>query len=54
MADRIIVLGTRPASIKKIVPIELTVPGKRTPANARNAKEFPEYFNLIWKEINHV
>ena len=54
MADRVIVLSQRPACIKKIVPINLTIPGTRTPANARNAKEFPEYFNLIWKEINHA
>lgn len=53
MADRVIVLSGRPAHIKKIVPIQLTTPEPKTPASARNAKEFPEYFNLIWKEINN-
>ena len=52
MADRIIVLSNRPAKIQKIVPIHLTTEGEKTPASARNAKEFPDYFNLIWKEIN--
>ena len=53
MADRVIILSRRPATIKKIVPIHLTISGKRTPAKARNAKEFPEYFQLIWEEINY-
>lgn len=53
MADRVIVLSNRPAHIKKIIPIKLSYTGKHTPCNARNAKEFPEYFNLIWKEINY-
>lgn len=53
MADRVIVLSHRPAQIKQIVPIHLTTPTPKTPANARNAKEFPEYFNLIWKELNN-
>lgn len=52
MADRVIVLSNRPGRIKKIVPIHLTCEEK-TPVKARNAKEFPEYFNLLWKEINN-
>lgn len=52
MADRIIVLSARPGRIKKIVSIELSCE-ERSPENSRNAKEFKDYFNLIWKEINH-
>lgn len=53
MADRVIILSRRPATIKKIVPIHLTLSEERTPAKARNAKEFPEYFQLLWEEINY-
>lgn len=53
MADRVIVLSGRPGRIKKIIPIHLTCEGVKTPVNARNAKEFPDYFNQIWGEINN-
>lgn len=52
MADRIIVLTGRPATIKSIVDIKLTVDDK-TPFRARSAPEFKDYFNLIWKELEH-
>lgn len=51
MADRVIVLTARPASIQKIIPIELGIKD-RTPMKSRNAPEFKTYFNLIWKELN--
>lgn len=50
-ADRVIVLTSRPATVKTIVPIEITIP-KRTPLKSRNAPEFKEYFNRLWKELN--
>lgn len=50
VADRIIVLTARPASIKTIIPVHLTLE-ERTPLSSRNAPEFKEYFNLIWKEL---
>lgn len=51
MADRIVVLSARPAAIKRIVPIDLGIEN-RTPFASRNAPEFKNYFNLIWKELN--
>ena len=51
MADRIIILSARPATIQKIVTIDLNIPD-RTPLSSRNAPAFKTYFNLIWKELN--
>lgn len=51
MADRIIILSPRPASIQRIVPVRLNIPD-RTPLSSRNAPDFKFYFNLIWKELN--
>lgn len=53
MADRILVLSDRPATVKKEFQIHLTVPGEKTPFSARSAPEFKDYFNAIWKELNH-
>ena len=50
LADRVIVLTRRPASVKKIVPIELSIE-HRTPFTSRTAPEFKDYFNLLWKEL---
>lgn len=52
MADRVIVLSSRPATIKKIFDIHLSIEN-RTPFATRSAPEFKEYFNLIWKELSH-
>ena len=52
MADKIIILSKRPSTIKKIIDIKLT--DKSTPINNRKAKEFSYYYDLIWKEIDHV
>ncbi len=52
MADRVYVLSDRPATVKTVVDINLTVEGVRTPLRARSAPEFAGYFNLIWKELN--
>lgn len=51
LADRVIILSGRPATIKQTVPLifDLTLD---TPLNRRNAPEFKTYFNLIWKELN--
>lgn len=51
MADRVIVLTQRPASIQRIIPIDLEIPD-RTPLSSRNAPKFKHYFNMIWKELN--
>ena len=51
MADRVIVLTKRPSKIKTIVDIKLT--DKKNPIANRKAKEFPLYYDLLWKEIDH-
>lgn len=50
LADRVIVLSRRPATVRKIVPVKLSIEN-RTPFNSRTAPEFKEYFNLLWKEL---
>ncbi len=52
LADRVIVLTARPATILQTVPITFQEPDL-TPLKRRNAPEFKSYFNLIWKELNH-
>ena len=51
MADRVLILSNRPATVIKIVPIDLDMKD-RTPLSSRNAPAFKSYFNLIWKELN--
>ena len=51
LADRVIVLSKRPATIKQTIPLIFDIE-KDTPLNRRNAPEFKTYFNLIWKELN--
>ncbi|SHK08404.1 ABC transporter ATP-binding protein [Tepidibacter formicigenes] len=52
MADKIAVLSKRPATIKNIHDISLTVKGEKTPLSSREAPEFKDYFNTIWKELD--
>lgn len=54
MADKVVVLTQRPATIKNIHEIYLTCP-HCTPLGRREAPEFRHYFNKIWKELDvHV
>jgi NitT/TauT family transport system ATP-binding protein len=54
MADRVVVLSKRPATVKNIHKIELSCE-RRTPLCSREAPEFRYYFNKIWKELDvHV
>ena len=53
MADQIAVLSKRPASVKSIYDITLTVEGPKTPLTARKAPEFKDYFNILWKELDY-
>lgn len=50
MADRIIVLSNRPARVKKIMEVSLSVSNK-SPLASRSAPEFQKYFNTLWKEL---
>ena len=52
MADRVLVFSKRPAKVQKIIPIEFSMKN-RTPMSSRSAPEFKNYFNEIWKELNH-
>lgn len=53
MADRVIVLSKRPSTIHSIYEINLT--DKSTPIENRKCKEFSEYYEKIWKDIDfHV
>ena len=51
LADRILVLSDRPATIRQTVNVTFDSPSA-TPLERRNAPEFKTYFNLIWKELN--
>lgn len=52
MADRVLILSTRPGHLVKDVPISFPELSVDCPMNRRNAAEFKTYFNLIWKELN--
>lgn len=51
LADRVIILSSRPAIVKQTVLIKFDLKDD-TPLRRRNAPEFKSYFNLIWKELN--
>jgi len=50
LADRVIVLSKRPGRIKAIYDINLT--NKSNPIENRKAKEFSEYYDLLWKDLD--
>ncbi len=50
MADRVVVLSSRPGTVKNIFNINLSMNNK-TPFSSRSAPEFKDYFNQIWKEL---
>ena len=51
LADRVLVLSKRPARIKNDIPVHLTLKDS-SPLAARNAPEFQDLFNLLWKDIS--
>lgn len=51
MADRVLILSRRPATVLEIVSIHFADPGL-LPMERRQASEFKQYFNEIWKELN--
>lgn len=53
MADRVFVLSARPGTLKAEFPIALDI-APRTPRTSRNAPEFRDYFNAVWKEVDNV
>ena len=50
LSDRVVVLSKRPATIKKIYDIKLT--NKSTPTNNRKCREFYDYYDKIWKDLD--
>ena len=52
LAERIIILSKRPARVSDIMPVVFSLEND-TPLGRRNAPEFKNYFNRIWKELNH-
>jgi NitT/TauT family transport system ATP-binding protein len=52
MSDRVIVLSGRPAQVKNIYEIALTVAAERTPMNSRDAPEFRTYCKSIWEDLD--
>lgn len=54
LSDRVVILSKRPAQIKNILKINFSIKN-RTPIKVREAPEFKDYFNIIWKELDiHV
>lgn len=51
VASRVVVLSGRPARVKKIFDIQME--GKSTPINNRKCREFANYYDMIWKEIDY-
>lgn len=50
VSDRVIVLSKRPSKVKNIYEIKLS--NKSTPINNRKAKEFQDYYDKLWKDID--
>lgn len=51
LGERIFVLSRRPGTVKKEITVKLSCE-KRSPITSRNAPEFKDYFNMLWKELN--
>ncbi len=51
MADRVLILSRRPATVQEIISIYFADSGL-LPMERRQASEFKQYFNEIWKELN--
>ncbi len=52
MADRIIVLSKRPASIKSVLKVEIKSTEPITPFIKRTSPEFRKYFDEVWSDLN--
>ena len=51
IADTVIVLSKRPATIRKVFNINLS--SKSTPIHNRTCPEFNDYYKQIWQEFDH-
>lgn len=52
LSDKIIVLSKRPSIVKKIYDIEME--NKSTPINNRKCKEFSDYYDKIWRDLDEI
>ena len=52
LSDKIIVLSKRPSIVKKIYDIEMK--NKSTPINNRTCKEFSDYYDKIWRDLDEI
>jgi NitT/TauT family transport system ATP-binding protein len=50
MSDRVIVLNTRPGTVKNIHKIDFEI-DNRNPINCRESPKFSQYFNTLWREL---
>lgn len=50
LSDRVAVLSKRPAVVKKVYKID--IPNKSTPIENRKKKEFHEYYDQIWRDLD--
>lgn len=50
MSDRVIVLSSRPATVKSVYEINLT--DKRNPIHNRKCVEFNDYYEKIWRDLD--
>ncbi len=50
MSDRVIVLSSRPATVKSIYEINLT--DKKNPIHNRKCLEFNDYYEKIWRDLD--
>ena len=51
MSDRVVVLTIRPAKVKKVY--DIIMEGKSSPIENRKCREFSDYYDMIWKEIDY-
>ena len=52
MSDRVVVLSGRPAQVKNVYDIVLSVGKERTPMTSRDAPEFRGYCRSIWEDLD--
>lgn len=50
LSDRVAVLSKRPAVVKKVYNIN--IPNKSTPIENRKKKEFHDYYDQIWRDLD--
>ena len=51
LSNKIVILSSRPAKISKVIDIRFPAEYS-TPLKKREAPNFKDYFNIIWKELN--